>query len=233
MAEVDPVGPTRLDAARLESTAGLIETAVNTLADTAPDEAPRWYTPWARRMRSSVVSLRRSQSIENATDDEVGARAELIEKDQAALAERIGAASVLKRVASEPPLADSAGQVWATSLSHPDDGFHAVLIGESSAIALEYAQNRGSDLTLRIVSVLVAAILLLAGVALVLYTPLVAVLQSRPRVVAVLVGLFWWLFLRPSAFGWLIVAVSIVLPQLERLLRRLLRRATHSVRTAA
>jgi hypothetical protein len=231
--EVDAVSPMSLDAARLESTAGLIEAAVNTLADTAPDEAPRWYTPWARRMQSAVVSLRSSKLIENATDDEIGVQAELIEKDQAALAERIGAASVLKRVAGEPPLADTASQVWETSLQRSDDAFHAVLLGESSAIELDYAQNRGSDLARRIVSVLVAAILLLASVALVLYTPLVALAQSRPRVVAVLVGLFWWLFLTPSAFGWLIVAVSILLPQLERLLGRLLSRATHSVRAAA
>jgi len=219
----------RLDAARFESTAGLIETAVNSLAEAAPDEAPRWYTPWARRMLSSRESLRRSQVLADGIVDDFGAQAELIEEDQAGLAERIGTADVLKRLAVERPLADSATQLWERSLKRSGGALYAELLGESSAITVDYAHNRASDLAIRIVAVLVTAILLLAAVAIVLYTPLVEWAQSRPRAVGVLAGLFWWLFLSPSAFGWLIVALCLLLPRLERLARRILRVATRSL----
>jgi hypothetical protein len=75
-------------------------------------------------------------------------------------------------------------------------------------------------------------VLLLVSVAVILRTKTVELLAGRPRAVVALFGLFWWLFLWPSAVGWLIVALAVLWPHLISFARRIGSRWPTTVRRA-
>jgi hypothetical protein len=215
----------RQNAARHESIAAVIESAANSLAESSPEETPRWYAPWASYLTTAgrAIEAQIALGMVDDADREAHSNAELIAEDQHFLAERFGVGAVLDQLSDSPPAATSATAVWRTTLKPPAVATHAVLLGENPSFALTYSHQSPGDLGVRVVQVLVVAVLLLLAAGLIVYTPLVAWASQRPRAIGVAVGIFWWLFLWPSALGWLIVLASLVWGRLGRLVTRRIR----------
>jgi hypothetical protein len=217
--DVEPLTTLQHDATRYESTAGLIDSAAATLAEVALEETPRWYTAWAQRMMAARESLARwdTQSEESALDPDLAARMELVDQDQDRLAERLGTYDLLDELWNEPPHGQSPVAVWNASLDRRQETWQGMLLGEASSIQLSYPNYSGGDYSSQIVSALVAAALLLIAVAVTRYTSILDWFSRRPRYLVAVFGLFWWLFLWPSAAGWAIVLAAVLLPHLKRL----------------
>lgn len=228
-ANADRATPSGLQTRRYETLVGLIDSAANTLLEVATDETPRWYAAWARRMIASRETLARLRMlVPNADWDSLvpGSASglppttDLIIQDQERLAERLGMRDVLSELSAGPALDESPAAIFNTSLGRSHGALGAMFLGEAPMVQVTYSNPYASDLPSRIVHVLVAAVLLLATVFLVHYTSAFQWLPHRPRVAGIALGLFWWLFLFPSALGWLIVAASVVVPYLPSLFRR-------------
>jgi hypothetical protein len=217
---------------RHETLAGLIEAATTTLLEIASDETPRWYATWARRMVASSETLSRLRLLGPAADwDPLAAGAsgtsspggvspsavDVILQDQQRLAERLGTSDILAQYSSAPPPDESVTRIFHATLGRTHGMLGAMFLGEAPAIELAYASPYAGDLPWRIVQALVAAVVLSVVVVLLRYTSAVPWLLRRPRLLGVAFGLFWWLFLFPSAAGWLIVAASLVAPHLALL----------------
>jgi hypothetical protein len=220
--DVEPLSPLQLEVVRYESIAGLIETATGTLAELASQETPRWYTAWAQRLMASRDSIARLATVatESQLDPELIARMELVEQDQDRLAERLGTYDLLDELWNDPPHGQSPIAAWNASRDGSHRTWQGMLLGEASSIQLSYTNGSGGEFTSQIVSALVAAALLLLAVAAVRYTRILVWFGQRPRYVVAAFGLFWWLFLWPSAVGWVIIFVGFLLPYLTSLVHR-------------
>jgi hypothetical protein len=215
-----------LQSRRYETLAGLIDSAANTLLEFANDETPRWYTTWARRMIGARETLARLRLVGHdanwdalvpAATGGLSPTSDLVFQDQQRLAERLGTSEVLDELSAGTPLDDSATAIFQVSLGRSHRALGAMFLGEAPAIKLSYASHYAGDLPRRIVGVLVAAALMFSLVLLLRYTSAIPWFFGRPRLVLIAFGLFWWLFLFPSALGWLIVFASIVVPYLATL----------------
>ncbi|HJS06761.1 MAG TPA: hypothetical protein VJ809_03850 [Pirellulales bacterium] len=232
--EVEPLTPLQQEATRYESTAGLIESAAATLAEVASEETPRWYTAWAQRMIAARESLARQESLseESALDPDLTARMDLVDQDQDRLAERLGTYDLLDELWNEPPHGQSPVAVWNASLDRRQETWQGMLLGEASSIELSFPNYAGGDYSAQIVSALVAAALLLIAVAVTRYTRVLDWFSRRPRFVFAVFGLFWWLFLWPSAAGWAIVLAAVLLPHLKRFAHRVVGSTSRPARVA-
>ena len=225
-ANSDRASQAGLQVRRYETLAGMIDSAANTLLEMATDETPNWYSTWARRMVAARETLARLRLIGPATNwDPVApgsaggatSTTDLILQDQQRLAERLGTSEILEQLTTDAPLDESAATIFQASLGLPHGALGAVFLGEAPVIELSYASPYAGDLPWRIVQVLIAAVLLFLTVLLLRYTSAIRWLFERPRLVGIAFGLFWWLFLFPSALGWLIFFASIVAPYLGTL----------------
>jgi hypothetical protein len=214
----DLVTPYALELRRYETLASLVDSAANTLLEIAADETQQWYVVWARRMIAARETLSRLRLLEPDTewDLEPTANTDFVLQDQERLAGRLGTSDLLADLLADPPLDASAAARFQSSLGRPHSGVEAMFLGEASAIELDYPRPLRGELPWRIVNVLVAAAVLLATVATVRYTAAVTWLGARPRIIALAVGVFWWLFLSPSAAGWLIIVAAFVGPSVAR-----------------
>jgi hypothetical protein len=215
-AKLEPLTPLELEAIRFESIAGIIESAAGTLSEVALDETPRFYTAWAQRM---VASRERLQSLleDSESDRELIERIELVDQDQDRLAERLGTHDILSLLWDQPSRGQSATGAWIASPGRSHGSWQGMFLGEASAISLAYADFPSDAFASQVVSVLIAAAVLLIAIGAILYTPLLQWLSDRPRVITLAAGIFWWLFLWPSAAGWLLVLVAVFLPHFHRL----------------
>jgi hypothetical protein len=218
MKDADLVTPYALEIRRYETLAGLVDSAANTLLEIAADETPQWYAVWARRMIAARETLARLRLLEPATEWnlETTANTDFVLQDQERLAGRLGTSDLLADLLAAPPLDAAAAARFHASLGRPHSGVEAMFLGEASAIELDYSTPLRGELPWRIVNVLVAAAVLLAAVATVRYAAVVSWFGARPRMIALAVGVFWWLFLSPSAAGWLIIAAAFVGPSVAR-----------------
>jgi hypothetical protein len=99
-----------------------------------------------------------------------------------------------------------------------------MLLGEASSIQVAYPNLSGSEYSSQVVSALLAAALLLLAVAAARYTRILEWFSRRTDYVIAAFGLFWWLFLWPSAAGWLIVLAAMLPPYVVSLVHRRTRR---------
>jgi hypothetical protein len=149
-----------------------------------------------------------------------GSTTDLIIQDQERLAERLGMEEILAELSTDPPLDDSAVAACNASLGRSHGALGAMFLGETAEAQLTYASPYAGDLPSRVFHAFVAAVLLLVIVAVLRYTVALNWLRPHPQIAGIALGLFWWLFLWPSALGWLIVAASVVAAYLPSLARR-------------
>lgn len=219
----EPIDAARAELVRFESSAGLIESASNILADATPEDREWWFRPWLTRWLAARTSLSRHSELapNAAAQRELIRRAELIEQEQRRLAGRLNLRPILGEVSGEPLLADSAVDLWNIAHGRTASPAYTMFVGESGSLVLTYHNSYKSDLPWRVFQALVAAGLLLVAAWTLERTRLVAYLRVRPRLVTAAAGIFWWLFLWPSIFGWFIVLLAAVGPYFTRHLRRL------------
>jgi hypothetical protein len=106
--------------------------------------------------------------------------------------------------------------VFTTTTATPADTTRHSSTTRAAFLPVEGPFVRWGDVALR----LLASVLLLVAVAAAYFwnrrRPMGNPLLSYPRLVGVLAGLAWWLWLTPSVIGWLIVAASLI-PSVRRL----------------
>jgi hypothetical protein len=208
--------------ARHESIARSMAAAAGTL-QAARDEAPRWYRTWATRLSAARRAADRAQVLDHSAEDSLKASEELAswEEELRRLAEQLGVADLLTQLEGSPPSDEFAGAMGIASSPSLAGEFRTFISGPTPALRVDYPRRYTGDLAGRTGAVIVVAVVLLAAVALLLHTTAFQWLSSRPRLVGVIFGLFWWLFLWPSGVGWLIVVCSALFGQITTIARRI------------
>jgi hypothetical protein len=198
--------------ARLESIAATARLDVDLLAAQPHDELARWYREWARRLVLARDAVRRAAAAAAATssvDDQVSA-ARTIVAEHEVVAHRLGLDKIWTQAASQPVVAVEAAELWPPA----DDGelppTRAATTGAISSVSVAYAERQDTDFPWRALAAMVLATGA-AGMVISLSRPTTGEFLRRwPHVIGVLVGIFWWLWLWPSIFGWVIIVVSLL-----------------------
>jgi len=195
----------------LQNVASRIESGSRMLAG-QPDETPRWYRAWARRLHAAAGEVRSQLALPPQTDFSRTVRAELqsIDRKQAQVAERLGVAQIRNGLAAGPRITDAADELWSRTLDPAQSACRCVVQGPSDSISLRYHTTAGR----RFYSLLTAAIALGAVVLLLvagMRRGLGSALPCRwPHLLGVAAGLLWWLWLWPSILGWGLALLSLV-----------------------
>jgi hypothetical protein len=184
-------------------------------------------------MIAARESITRRQMLdeESQPDPELIARMELVDQDQDRLAERIGTYDLLDELWNDPPHSQSSVAAWNSSLGRTHGTWQGMLLGEASTIELSYPHHTDTYPS-QVVSALVAAALVLCAVALACNTRVPEWFRGRPRYTFIAFGIFWWLFLWPSAAGWAIVLAALLFPYLKGPVSRAHRRKHPSAQVA-
>jgi hypothetical protein len=195
---------------RLENITELIASASQVVADNR-QETVRWYTCSAARMLAARSALARQMARDGKSQQ---ARSDMatvrrLESKQSQIATRLGLLDVLGQLASATPSSGDAAESWSSLLDHPEGVSRWAFKGRTPVIAVAYRQVESGWLSRRLGSAsMLAAFVLLMGLA--LHRGLLGELFRRwPHLVCVAAGLAWWLWLWPSIFGLVIVAVGL------------------------
>jgi hypothetical protein len=196
------------EAIRLRSTAGLVESAVDTVLDSPATEIHAWYAPWAIRLACSTARLeqfRRQQTAPAPAPDWVTTLCQ----QQQLIAERLGVSTTLvdyqTHTAEYPQPSDKLrfGQ-RADAVAQ-----RYAFLGAEPSVAIVQTSDDWSSWWYQVAGALLTA--LIGGV--VWWHGRgghwLSLLCQWPHLVGVAVGLAWWLFAAPSLVGWLIIAVSL------------------------
>jgi hypothetical protein len=206
----DTVTQLHQDLIRWETGLSMMDLATDVLADTSPDELMYWYVSWTR----GQAAVRRR--IANATGvlGKTNRRATELEKrwegKRRAWATRLGAAGKPAPMDDGAAAAVEAVDVLTTITATPVVTTHLSSTQQTAQLPVASPHVGWGDLLLRI---LATVCLLLAMAALFVVNrrqPIGDLFLSYPRLVGVLAGLAWWLWLTPSVFGWIIVLASLV-----------------------
>jgi hypothetical protein len=120
------------------------------------------------------------------------------------------AVSALSHGLSEPIHAGNLREIWNARRDNSSNIIRLAAMKNTPSISLEYHRRESNDLASRLCWAIVLG-LAVPMVALGLRRPrLGRWLDRRPYVVAGLIGLAWWLWLWPSALGFLIVFISLI-----------------------
>jgi hypothetical protein len=213
----EPIAPWKLQIARLRNVAALTQAAA--AANTDKRESLDAYRYWARQFVGARRVIDREWPQAEAgkamrvTEEEIHA----IDREQAQLAESIGAGNVLeKNPAEEATIVNDAQLLWQASLApvarrievRPrlvtyafSDGIHSLTL---------LCRAEGSDNVLRrLPSAAGLAALVLLGALAARRKPVAAMWQQWPQAVGILVALAWWLWLWPSWLGPVILLVCL------------------------
>ena len=138
-----------------------------------------------------------------------------VPKDQAtalrgALREASPAFASVWQITATPPATTTMGRLWHLSQASKHPATRRMFKGPRSTIQIEYPPQRWAALPPHAaLATLLVSLSILAGV--LLRRPTIAdKIVIRPHLLGVLIGLLWWLFLAPSALGWIIVAISLL-----------------------
>jgi len=224
---VGRVSPLQLDAYRLRTIGGLLETGCRQPPESKEDFL-RWYPVWRRRFSALLGQVHRQLALPPTTEFHRTLRVEA-----QALQLKLGQLAENLRLPDIPP-ADSSGPLSTADvpgiglnwLETPQQICRAVVHGPSEGIALTYLPKTRYGILLRLLlaAALAGALGTLAWI--VPKADRLALLAPWTHVGAVLAGGIWWLWLWPSALGWLII-LGALLPafwkgfRLARTFRRL------------
>ncbi len=182
---------------RMKSAAALLDVAPEVAADQRADEIAIWYPRWQDRLQQSGERIHQEQiraGARKAIDQEAEARA--IEREQASIAERLGAAPATRR--AEPDItSDPAELIAAMHVADVPTIFAVAGPRPSGSANLQYAVS-AHDGSLRALAALALAGAGFAGMW------LMARVHWRTISVAsglMAIGLLWWLMLYPSVLG--------------------------------
>ena len=201
---------------RLRNVNTLIEQAAEATTE-EPEQTVQWYRAWAGRWLALSEEIRRQLALPAADTPKAQAERQAATKElesisgqQAPVASRLAGTQVVAQQGSETPQVSSPHRL---GLSGPDGSVRAlrcVTEGEASTLLLDYRPTEPNSFVLRLGDVFLLGILALLVVWGMRRGDFLALVQRRPHTAGVLVGLAWWLWLWPSAFGWVVVLASVV-----------------------
>jgi len=204
---------------RLESIDAMIHGAARTAATTsggtrnAPtEEIARWFPPWARRARSAYRALSGAISHDGSAEQGAAAlsKANELQEEQAALARDVlNSGDIWAQTDQEASTASEPTDIWSHVHSRYGNLSLGSVEGRVEQIAVEHPTTLPAwfDRCLLALGLLLTSIVAAAPVG----KRLVQSIRRWPEAVGVAVGVGWWLWLSPSALGWLIVAASLML----------------------
>jgi hypothetical protein len=218
--DVPPAEPLDQELARLLAITELIQRAVDSPAHD-PEATARWYRVWARRCVASRNRLKRLVAAADGTEAAETSRAQLeaIWRRQVQLAEHLGVPEISAPTPGETPPEDPVSLWrWSMDRSQPaircvagrvSDPARAGVDRSSQAISLLCRPSRRDWLWGRILgaaAIVVGTIVLWFGTR---GRRLTRAVRRHWHLAGVAVGLGWWLVLRPSVLGLVVVAVSL------------------------
>ncbi len=200
----------RQEMVRLKSVAAVLQSGSRLVGDDPQQRMP-WYELWVDRLVAARRAVERQLSLLAPGRQAAAAWQELrtIDREQTALAERLGTTEILLRAAAQPPAQPQEWFRLSAGDAHRVRRFS--FAGSKTALSLEYPRARASGLPARVVAVL-ALVGLAAGIVWawrrgVLQWPL----KKWPAPLLAAAGILWWLFLSPGVLGWLLVGAAVLL----------------------
>jgi hypothetical protein len=206
-----PLDPLTAELYRLRNVEGLIDLKDELARSFPAEELAHWYRPWAERLlvgrRKFELLRRKGTTPENPAESDTD---NISGGDAAQIAERMGVASVLESLESADLAASRPADLW-DSLGADRGSANIFLASRRSARPrFQFTRSRGDGNDSRpIAAACVALAALVLAILLWARVPRDA-WRQWPAIWGVLAGVAWWLWLTPSALGWVIVAVSLV-----------------------
>ncbi len=197
------VSAARQEVVRLKNVAALMQLPAEITGEHLPEEIARWYRPWKQRYAASRAALDGELTAAGASGAafEEASQAHDLDQKVAAVDARLGAPITATRQAS---WADAASEFLATS--------HAARVpvrymasGPLYGIELDYRSAASTSWGARWVAGLALLALGAAAAVVLRGRPLP---QVAPWLVVGCVGFAWWLFLAPSAVGFLMLLIA-------------------------
>jgi hypothetical protein len=192
--------------ARLTSLSAACESAAKTGVP-REDLAP-WLDEWARR---SAASLSAAGALfpQAETGEQAQADWTSLATRVTAAASRLGASAELARWRKEVPPAINPADLWNVTVDRRGSAVRAIADGRQAELVIVGRRALDDPASVRwAIGAALAAAIALAVVVL----RRVPALGASPRwapACGMAVGLFWWLWLWPSPFGWVIIIASL------------------------
>jgi len=205
-----PAGTRQLESYRLQSAAGLVASAVDFMAENTAQEVARWYAPWARRIRDSGRTIAEVPPADGEADPRDPLELRTIYEQQTALAERLGTSSLRDALARSREVSREVADLWQHLAARRAPAIQLVGVDPADSVLLRYARPEHDARGTQVAASILLGLAGILGFYAVRVTWNVPWLDACPQLVGVGVGLAWWLWLEPSLFGWLIVAVSVL-----------------------
>ena len=187
----------------------MAELATELAVEQPADDVARWYRGWARRFLISHGAAVQAARLTGTSRDESRVADALLRR-QETVAERLGTRETMAAAQAEARSATDLAEVWSWA---PDRGPQATRCwfpGAASSLTMRYPNASGRDRHWRLAC---AALLGLAAATLVfaIRRGLTSdILWRWSHAFGAAAGLVWWLWLWPSAFGWLVIFLSLV-----------------------
>jgi len=211
----DSVGLLSQDLTRWQTGLSMMDLPTGVLADTSPDELKRWYVEWTREQAAVRRRITNAAGEFGPANQRAADLKRKWESIRGAWARRLGAAGAPEPLGDDAAAAHKPADIFATIVATPRATTHISQTRRTTQLPVVGPHVRWGDVLSRMLAVL--CLLLAAGAIYFLNVrrPIHDLLLSYPRLVGVLVGLAWWLWLTPSVIGWILVAASLI-PSVRR-----------------
>jgi hypothetical protein len=208
---VGRVSPLRLDGYRLRTVGSLLEFGCRQMAEPREDFL-RWYWVWRERFSAMVRQVHRQLAVPPSTELHRSLRAE-VQSFQLKLAQLADSLGIAEPQAGSPtgrPVSADEAKLWFDWLEGKGTVCRAVLHAPSQGLLLTYRPNRSSSWFWRGLWAATGASLglMLAWAASKL--PPHSWLLQWPHLLGLFAGGIWWLWLWPSAVGWLLILLALL-----------------------
>ncbi|HJT31499.1 MAG TPA: hypothetical protein VJ783_05565 [Pirellulales bacterium] len=194
----DPAACARLRAVAL---AGLIDLPAEVIATTPADELAAWFRPWARRL----IESGQSQGGPGSAVATPGGAA-MLDDEWLAMARRLHLEPILKSLATAPLGTSQPLQLFQAARFNQQT-IHYHLRGAAPPAAWRWQAT--ADWPLRTEYTMLIAAVSLVAVAAMRHPTVTDAWRRWPQLLLAIVGVGWWLWLAPSALGFVLIAVSL------------------------
>jgi hypothetical protein len=206
------IRPWSQELARCQSTSALIKSGT-ILPDENPEETRRWYRVWIRRFTTQRSAVKRQLAQADSAADRKGVETQLHQLDQQQwrVAQRLGTTTMLaEQLAAGVSVAEEVSEVGQWWLDRQQPAARYVFDKAAGSITVPYRRAEAGQLSYRVAwatGLLGVIVLGVIGYRRGMWCEL---LKRWPHTMGVAVGLAWWLWLWPSALGWVIVLASVL-----------------------
>ena len=203
------VSPFQQSLERLQGAAAVVARPLDSPSTYSPSDIETWYLPWVRHWIGSQSMVVRQAAAENVSTEQ-RARMDQLERDQIALAARLGVTGRRNQAVSEAHRFPDAAALWTITRDRAQPPVRLSLSGPNQDATVVYPELVGVPLSSGALAALTALALGLLG-AIAVQTRLAAEWLARwPATFGVLVGLAIWWWGGPLGWiGWLVALAAL------------------------